>query len=227
MSKFSATLGYWSAIALAAVDAAYGIALVTAAVFFPIPAWTNAADFMNAVQPAGLIAATLCQAAGFLLGPINLIVFCCLHEYAPADRKVLTRIGICAISAMMILGYQMYFMHFRTVQLMVSKGMFEGLDQFIEWNPNSLMAASGGLGWTFFAGLAAFCIAFVFSGGRLERWLRAAGLVCGICSMLGAAGILFENTPILVVYFGGATLAGSAMAVMMIILFRRTKHSMA
>ena len=190
-------------------------------ILFPIPSWTNLADFVAAVRPASLVAATLTQVAAFLLGPLSLILFCSLHDYAAAEKKILTRIGLCCIIATMVLGSQMYFVHFNAMRLIISKRALAGLEQFVEWNPSSAIAASGVLAWTFFWGLALLFVAPIFSGGRLERRLRYASLICGSCGVLGAAGFLFEKPVLMLVYFIGALVAGTTLYVLEGLLFKR------
>ena len=114
MSRLSIKLGYWSAVLSAILTIGWGIGLVMAIIFFPVPSWTNLAGYVAAIRPASLVAATLTQAAAFLLGPLSLILLCSLHDYAPGDKKILTRIGLCCMVATMVLGNQMYFVHQHT-----------------------------------------------------------------------------------------------------------------
>jgi hypothetical protein len=118
-------------------------------IFFPLPAWTNLGGFVAAVRPASLVGATLGQVAAFLLGPLSVILLCSLHDYAPGDKKILTRIGLCCIITTMALGSQMYLVHFNVMRLIASKRALTGLEQFVEWNPGSA-TAGGLLAWTFF-----------------------------------------------------------------------------
>jgi hypothetical protein len=150
MSRSSIRLGYWSAVLFSIVFIGYGIGVVSMLCFFSLPPWTTLADFVAAAQPASLVVYTLIQLAAFLSMPLAVILFCSFHSYAPDDKKILTRIALCAISAAMVLGNQMYFVHFCAARQSISKGILTGLDQFVEWNPDSVVMASGALGWTFF-----------------------------------------------------------------------------
>ena len=224
MSQLSIKLGYWSAVLSIVLGIGYGIGLGALIVLFPTPQWTGLADFLTAVQPASLFCLTLCQVTMFLSAPLNVILFCSLHDYAPPDKKILTRIGLCAMTATMVLGNQMYFVHFNVARQIISKGILAGLDQFVEWNPNSVITATGILGWTFFLGLAFTFVAPVFSGGRLEQGLRYAFLICGGCAILGTIGFLFENIVFQLVYVMGITLAGTTAAILASILFKRLQN---
>jgi hypothetical protein len=221
MSRLSIKLGYWSAILSIILGIGYGIGLGMLIVLFPTPPWTNLADFVAALQPTSLFCFTLCQVMMFLSAPLNMILFCSLHDYAPPDKKVLTRIGLCAMTATMVLGSQMYFVQFSTVRQNIAKGVLTGLEQFVQWNPNSVIMAIGMLGWTFFFGLAFIFVAPVFSGGRLEKGLRYAFSICGGCAVLGTIGFLLESIVFQLIYVMGITLAGTTAAVLASILFRR------
>jgi hypothetical protein len=227
MNRLSINLGYWSAVLSVILTLGWGIGLVMALILFPIPPWTNLADFVAALRSASLVAVTLTQAAAFLLGPLSLILLCSLHDYAPQDRKILTRIGLCCITATMVLGSQMYFVHFNAMRLILSKRALIGLEQFVEWNPSSAISASGLLGWTFFWGLALLIVAPIFSGGRLERRLRYTFLICGSCGILGTVGFLFENMLSMLVYFLGTMVAGTTMYVLESLLFKRLQNGTA
>ena len=227
MSRLSIKLGYWSAVLSVILTIGWFIGLVVATIFFRIPSWTNLADFVAAIRPASLVAATLAQAAAFFLGPLSLILFCSLHDYAPDDRKILTRIGLCCMVATMVLGNQMYFVHFNIMRLIASKHALMGLEQFVEWNPGSAISASGLLAWSFFWGLGLIIVAPIFSGGRLERLLRYTFLICGVCGILGTVGYLFEITLFMLVYFMGAMAAGTSMYVLESLLFKRLERGSA
>jgi hypothetical protein len=224
MSRLSIKLGYWAAILSAILTVGWGIGLVMAMVVFPIPAWTNLADFVAAVRPASLVAVTLTQVVAFLLGPLSLILLCSLHDYAPNDKKVLTRVGLGCIITTMALGSQMYFVHFNVMRLIITRRPLNGLEQFVEWNPNSVLAASGLLAWTLFWGLALLFVAPIFSGGRLERGLRYTSLICGSCGILGTVGFLFEIVVFMMIYFVGALVAGTTLYVLESLLFKRLEN---
>lgn len=227
MSQWSIKLGYWSAISCIILNIIWATGLVMAFSVFPIPAWTNLAEFVAAAQPISLVIGTTSQVAAFLLGPLSMILLCCLHDYAPDDKKILARIGVCYMVATMVLGGQLYFVHFNSMRLVLSRGIVTGLEQFVEWNADSPIAASGFLGWTFFWGLASLFVAPIFAGGRLERGLRYTSLICGICGTLGAVGFLLENTVLLVVYLVGAMVVGTLSLVLESILFKRLDNDAA
>jgi hypothetical protein len=227
MSRISIKLGYWSAALFAAVFIVYNIGVLSMFCFFPLPPWTTLADFLAAAQPASLAVYAFIQVAAFLSMPLAVILFCSFLDYAPDDKKILARIALCMMVAATVLGTQMYFVHFRAARQSISEGILTGLEQFVEWNPRSVILASGTLGWTLFYGLAFAFVAPVFSGGRLERRLRCASLMCGCCGILGWLGSLLGSTALGLVYFVGGTVSVPIIAVLASILFRRLDNSAA
>lgn len=224
MSQLSIKLGYWSSVLFTIVFVAYGVGVVSMIFFFPLPPWTTLADFIATAQPASLVVYAIIQMAAFLSMPLAVILFCSFHDYAPDDKKILTRVALCALIASMVLGDQMYFVHFSAARQSISEGILTGLEQFVEWNPDSVIMASGTLGWTFFYGLAFLFVAPVFSGRGLERGLKYASLVCGSCGILGWMGTLLGSTVLGLVYMMGGTLSVITTAVLASILFKRLEN---
>ncbi len=221
MNCLSIKLGYWAAILSIILGVGYGIGLIMLMAFFPTPPWTNIAAFVAALQPASIAALTLCQATMFLSAPLNTILFCSIHDYAPPERKILTRIGLCMIVATMVLGSQMYFVQFSAVRANIAHGTLAGLEHFLQLNPHSALNAIGMLGWTFFFGLAFLFVAPIFSEGRLERGIKYSFAICGGCALLGGAGFLLESVALQMIYVIGITLAGTASVVLLSIFFKR------
>jgi hypothetical protein len=224
MGYLSIKLGYWSSVSIIILSILYGIGFPLAMFIFPIPHWTNLAAFTAAAKPVSLMVFGLCQAMAFLIAPAQIIQFCSLHEYAPDDKKILTKLGLCFMTAVMILGNQMYFLHFNTIRLIIAKADLTGLEQFVEWNANSAIMASGTLGWTFFAGLGLFFVAPIFSGGRLEQWLRSLLFIGGCFGMLGLVGWVLSNVTLGIIYGLGGTTCLIVASVLLSILFKRHEN---
>lgn len=224
MGHLSIRLGYWSSVSIIILSILYGIAFPLVMFVFPTPHWTNLAAFVAAAQPVSLMVFGLCQVMAFLIGPAQIVQLCSLHEYAPDDKKILTKLGLCFMTAVMILGNQMYFLHFNTIRLIIAKADLTGLEQFVEWNANSAIMASGTLGWTFFAGLGLIFVAPIFSGGRLERSLRSLFLIGGCFGMLGLAGWVLSSVPLGILYALGGTTCMIVSSVLLSILFKRQEN---
>ena len=145
-----------------------------------------------------------------------------IHDYAPGDKKILTRISICFAAIFTVLSSINYFIQFTAVRQSILQGHLEGLEQFVQLNPASVTFALAMLGWTLFLGLSSFFIAPVFSGGRLEKVIKYLFFINGIFCMIGAIGYVFEMLLLSLLYF---SVMGIAMIVIAIssgrILFKR------
>jgi hypothetical protein len=230
MHSLSIRLGFWSALVVLVLALAYLGAAVTGvavATSFPPFVWTDLPGFLASTNRAVLVCFTFNQVVMFLISPAYLVLLCSLQDYAPAEKKVLTRIALYFWTAPMILANTLYFLHFHSLRLIFWKGITTGLEHLVQWNPDSAVNSIGTLGWTFFAGLAFVFLAPIFSGGRLERGLRMAFLVEGVGCLLGAVGALLQNMALVALYMASITLAGIVSAALATILFKRLARTAA
>jgi hypothetical protein len=220
MKPITIKIGTWSSI-LALV---FSLGYLASAILMarrPPPVWSNLTAFVEGSSFISLAAFSSIQLNEFLIAPVYVALFCCLHEYAAEEKKILTRIGLCFMVALMILGDQLVYVHFGVMRLIFSKGITPGMESFLHWNFDSPMVSSGSLGWTFFIGLAFLVVAPIFSGDRLTRSLRYSFLAAGAFALLGVVGHFLNSIPLTSLYLLGFTLAGIALAIFSTMLFRR------
>lgn len=79
------------------------------------------------------------------------------------------------------------------VRQRVAAGQLDGLDWFAAYEGHSAMFGLEILGWGWFLGLAMLIAAPVFSGGRLESWLRWLMVGYGVLGLISAAAFLVES----------------------------------
>jgi hypothetical protein len=224
MRPFTIKLGYWSAVVCLFLAVAYlaaFIAGVAVASSFPPFVWSDVPGFLASTNRAVLVCFTFNQVVMFLLSPVYLILLCSFHDYADPGRKVLSRIALHLWTGPLLLTGTLYFLHFHSMRLIFTKGVTTGLEQLVQWNPDSAVNSVGTLGWTLFAGLAFLFLAPIFSGSRLERRLRLAFLIEGIGCLLGLVGSLTQNMALVGMYFMSVTLGGIVSSLMAAILFKR------
>jgi len=114
-----------------------------------------------------------------------------------------------------------YFVQFSVVRLSILKGQFEGLEQFVQWNPNSAFYSLNLLGWTLFLGLSSFFIAPIFlkeKKGNLIKWLL---ILNGITCVLGTVAVVFEIMIYLAIYPLLMTVLITTASVLVGMVFRR------
>lgn len=220
MKRATIRVGYWSSVLALIFSLGYFASAILMALR-PPPVWSTLAAFVDGASFTSLIAFSSIQLNEFLIAPVYVALFCALHEYAADEKKILTRLGICFMVALMILGDQLVYVHFGQMRLIFTKGITPGMENFLHWNFDSPMVSSGSLGWTFFIGLAFVVVAPIFSGDRLTRSLRFSFLAAGAFAFLGVLGHFLNSVPITSIYLLGFTLAGIALAIFSMKIFRR------
>ncbi len=158
MDRRIASLGFWSAI------------IMTIAVIFSGITATTAMKIPSLVS-------------GIILIPIFILMMACIHEYAPADKKIFSRLGLLfSIGYAVLIGFNYY------LQLtLVRDNLYS--DVFAMDDPQSIMWIIEVLGYGFM-GLATLSAAFIFTDGKLEngiRWLFIINGILGIGGMIGYA----------------------------------------
>ena len=225
MNTLSLKLGYWAAVLSIVTGIGYGVGLIVVFAIFPSPPWTTLAEYAASISSANLTAGSLSQFMGFLSIPLNVILFCSIHDLAQGDRRTLTRIALSFVLCYASLGGITYFLQFTTVRVNIAQGHLQGLEHFVEANPTSAVNAIGVLGWNVFLGLAFLFVAPVFSGSRLEKALQTLFWIEGIISILGGLGYAAEVYVIYALYLIGIASAGTVLVILLAIFFRRKLKS--
>jgi hypothetical protein len=184
MTQLAARLGYWSAIAQTIAGYAYLAAYVSFMLVFPVTTWVDIRTFAAQLTPSYLAALTGIQLLACLQALFALIIFIVIDEFAPPDKKILTRIGIAFALAFMIVASSHYYAQWAAVWPSIMKDDLEGLGMFAQFNFDSPLSAINILSWTFFFGIANLAIAPVFGKSRIEKWIKW-GFICN-----GASGII-------------------------------------
>jgi hypothetical protein len=155
-----------------------------------------------------------------LAAPAMLVMMACLHVTVPDRHEVLT---VCALGFTILFAAMVSINRF--VQLTVIRqgllhGAAEQLQLFMPYGSNSIMLSLEILGWGLFHSLAFLCVAPVFAGGRIERWLRGLLITYGVIGIVSALGLV-SASPISAVGFIAWGPVLDAIAVLMAIWFRR------
>lgn len=226
ITRLSARLGFWAAALSVAAFVVYTICFLAILVTAPLFTWTNMADYVVYAEANSQFFKHLAQFAMLMFGPLFVLLLNSIHDYAPADKKTLTRISLCFGVIFAALIGMHYFVQISAVRLSLIQGNADGLEQFVQGNPYSALAAINVLGMTLFLGLASLFIAPVFAGRRLEWVIRYAFLLNGIFCLLGGAGYVFDITPLVFVTLTlGMGAAVTVATVALSIFFRREEDT--
>ena len=192
MSHLAIRLGFWSALLSAATFVVFTVCFVAILITSPLYTWTNVQDYVSYVNHYGQFFQELARLMMLLFAPLFVVLLQSIHEYAAAERKLLSRIAIgfgVAFAALISINY---FVQISAVRLAVNAGEIAGLEYFLQANPYSMLSAINMLGWTLFLGLASLFVAPIFGGGRLEHVIRIAFMFNGVFCLLAGVGYVFE-----------------------------------
>jgi hypothetical protein len=194
LDRLTARLGLWSALLAAATFVLFTICFVAVFLNPPLFVWTNFADYAASARQNLSIFKSLAQSSMLLFAPLYVILINSIHEVAPKDRQVLTRLGLAFGLLFAVLISVFYFVQLSAVRLSVIKDQLAGLDQIVQANPYGALSALNMLGWTLFFGLSSLFLAPAFSGSRLANLIRWLFVINGVMCLLGGIGYALEIT---------------------------------
>jgi hypothetical protein len=225
MSRLSIKLGFWAAVLMAIVFIAYTIGLSVILLFFPIPHWTNLSDFIASASGTWFSLYTSCQFLAFLTPPLFVLLVNSLYDSTSDEKKPLIRASLCFSVIFASLSSIHYFVQFSVVRFGILHGHTEGLEPFIQLNPDSVISAINILGWTVFFGLSCLLMVPIFSSDKLEKVIKFSFLFNGIVCFLGAVGYVFEISILNMLFFYGMGIAVMVIAISLSIWFKRRDKS--
>jgi hypothetical protein len=225
MNRLSVRLGFWSAFSVTVAFLVFTVCFVAIPLTSPVFIWKDLAGYVAYVSNNNQFFQNLARLAMLLFGPLFVILLNCIHDYASPDRRLLVRISLCFGVAFAALTGINYFIQLSAVRQNISLGELQGLEQLVQANPYSAVAAINLLGWSLFLGLASLFVAPVFSGSKLEKLISVAFWLNGIFCILGGIGYILNNT-VLIFWtlnfgMGGAILLA---AIALCLLFKRIER---
>ncbi len=217
VGRLPARLGFWAACGAAATFIVFTLCFVAIPLTTPGPlfVWTNLAGYQTYIATHDQFLPNLARVMMLLFGPLWVILLSSLGELAPVERRLPARISLCFGALFAGLTGMHYFVQISAVRLSLARGETAGLEQFVQANPLSGMAAINLLGWTLFLGLASLFAAAALPLStqraiRLQRVIRGALVLNGIFCLLGGIGYVLDSAALVYVTLnfgmGGAVL---------------------
>jgi hypothetical protein len=192
---------------------AFTVAFIMIAVSGPLFIWTDLESYVAYVRGGSTFWQDLARAMMLLFSPLLVVLLAAIHELAAGERRLLARIGLIFGTICAALIAVNYFVQLSTVRLSVAQGAVQGLEQVVQANPISAVAAVNVLGWSLFFGLASLFVAPVFRGSRLARFISLCFWINGVMCLLGGIGYLLDNAALVFLTLnfgmGGAVLGFS------------------
>lgn len=220
--RLAIRIGFWSAFSIAAAFVIFTVCLVAIPLTSPLFIWTNLVAYLAYVRNSQQVFQNLARVAMLVVGPLLVVLLSSIYELADDEKRLLARISLCFGVLFAALTDINYFVQLSAVRLSIVRGATQGLEQIVQANPISAIAAINMLGWSLFLGLASLFVAPVFYGSKLERVIRLSFLLNGICCLLGGIGYVFDSVVLVFLSLnfgmGGAVLVA---AVSLCLLFKR------
>jgi hypothetical protein len=212
------TLGLWSAI-LASVFTIFFIVLaVGTTLVSPPKAWSGIqtyAENFTVLEMASFIPA-------FLLAPTVVVLMACIHYVTPETKKVFSVIGLAFASVYAAIIPTNYYLQVFVVRLNLESGTLDGLALLAQLNFHSVFFALETLGYAFLS-LATLFVSQVFSGGKLESWIRGLFIVSGAVGIFGVLAAPFDQPYLIFAGLGIWSLAFPISTILLSIFFRRAR----
>ena len=207
-------LGFWSAILASILT----ILFILLAFIFTVKEWTGIeayAENFNSLQMANFIPV-------ILLPPTVIVLMACLHYVVPETKKVFTSLGIafsCVYAAIICTNY---FIQLFVVRLNLISGTLDGLALLAQPNFHSVFFALETIGYSFLS-LATLFVSPIFSGGKLESWIRWLFIISGAMGIFGAIVAPFDQPYLIFAGLGIWCFAFPISTILISIFFRKAR----
>jgi hypothetical protein len=156
-----------------------------------------------------------------LLCPFMVILVASLHAITPIGKKALSQISL-GFTLLFALSVSINrFTQLGVVRGSIASGAVEGIEWFLPYGDHSILLGLEIMGWGWFLGLAMIFAAPIFSGGRLQRWLRWLSVGYGALGLVSAVAFLLAS-PLSVIGFVAWGLILFIITVLLAVYFRRS-----
>ena len=192
MNRIALKAGYISSVIGIATFVLYTFCFIAILVVNPIFIWTNFENYIISVQTTNQIFKHIAMFLMIVYGVCFLIQVCSISEFAVKAKKYFAKLAeLFGIGFLTLISIN-YFVQLTTVRMQVYTGQTDGLEQFIQANPVSGMAAINMLGWTIFFGLSCLFAGLALGNTKIEKVIKYAFLSNGVMMFLGLIGYLFD-----------------------------------
>lgn len=158
------TVGFWSAV----LSTFFSLTYVAGQLAEWLGWMGSAGGPESQSTPLGLV---VLLTPSLLLGSAFLVLLVCVHQIAPAERRVWSQAALAFGTAYAVLISMNYFVQLTLVAPRLAQGRMEGIEMFVFLPFDSFLYAVDMLGYSFMS-VATLFAAMVFTGEGLERVVR-------------------------------------------------------
>ena len=212
LSPSAKALGFWSAVLCTVFSLTYVIAQLAEWL-----GWLGSAGGPeSASTPFGLV---VLLTPSLFLGSAFLVLSACIHELAPADRRIWSSTALAFATAYAVLISVNYYVQLTLVAPRIATGRTQGIEPFLFTPFDSFLYSVDILGYTFMSVSTLFA-ARAFTGNGMERVVRLFLTANGVLIPFLALQIYF-HWMIWIAALWAITFPGATWA--LAIVFRRAQ----
>lgn len=192
MNKITSKLGYWSALISALTFVIWIISFVGIAITSPLFTWTNMSDYLEFINSNPQFFQYLAKSFMIVFSVSFLVLMISMGDLVSQERKVLAKAGIVFAILFSVLSSLHYFVQISSVRWAIENNNMEGIQHFLQADPQSFMVATTMLGWTLFLGFSTLFMAFALRKENPFKLIRIALIINGISCFLAGFGYLAQ-----------------------------------
>lgn len=125
---------------------------------------------------------TLMFASSFVLAPTFVAMMVAIHYYAPEEKKIWSHFGLSLATIYAVMGTLSYYIQLTVIQNNNLRIAEDVLQPFV-FIPGTPLFAQDMLGYVFMCA-ATLAAGFVFSGGKIESWIKWLFILNGVLFIL-------------------------------------------
>jgi len=207
-NKLAWKLGFWSSVFVSILGVVY---LLLISIFFATEGF---------VFPPSELVQLIGGFVTFLTAPGLIVVFSAIYYVKNWENKILGSLGLTFIilfSAMVSINR---FVQLTIIQQSVPGAASQDLARFLPYSSGSVMFALEMLGWGFFSSLAAFSVAFLFKGSRINTSIRWMFIAYALFSFMGVLGFATETAITMAAFVAWGPIL-LALSILLAVYFRK------
>jgi hypothetical protein len=214
LKNIAGTIGFWAALINTAGGMIYFLVIL-------VMVFTGEFTFppSGSIQLfGGIISLIFC--------PLIVILIASLHTVTSPEKKVFSQISLGFTLLFAISVSINRFTQLGVVQQSLVAGTTDGLNWFLPYGDRSVMLGLEMMGWGWFLGIALLTASPIFSGGKLQRWIKCLMVVYGVLGITSSIGFLVAS-PISAIGFVAWGLILFIITGLLIFYFRRFENGRA
>jgi len=207
-NKLAWKLGFWSSVFVSILGVVY---LFLISIFFATEGF---------VFPPSELVQLIGGFVTFLTAPGLIVVFSAIYYVKNWENKILGSLGLTFIILFAAMVSINRFVQLTIIQQSVHGAASQDLARFLPYSSGSVMFALEMLGWGFFSSLAAFSVAFLFKGSRINTSIRWMFIAYALFSFMGVLGFATETAITMAAFVAWGPIL-LALSILLAVYFRK------